>query len=256
MLDFRNRILIEKAARDAGFEIPVVVDDNETRFRSSLVGGELLIGVLPQGYRVDVQDPAVMHELTAHFVRQRAGYELSDGAIIAKDTLALQEIAERIFQLSMSLPSKPLDLFHAQTGRLPATTEVERLIIQRVGQNIFRDALDCYWVGRCAVTGITDRPLLRASHILAWSDCKTDQQRLDVYNGILLCAHLDAAFDAALMSFDESGRPLFSQRLSQEARHVLVGSVGDRQIALTDRHQVYLQFHRARFDNPAIKPVD
>jgi hypothetical protein len=77
-----------------------------------------------------------------------------------------------------------------------------------------------------------DRPLLRASHILGWSVCESDEQRLDVYNGILLCAHLDAAFDAALMSFDKNGGPLFSQRLSQEARHLLVESVGDRQSLL------------------------
>jgi hypothetical protein len=76
MLDLKNQILVEKAARDAGFEIPVIVDGNDARFRSSLVGGELLIGVSSQGYRVDVQDVAVKHELVVNFVPQRPGYKL------------------------------------------------------------------------------------------------------------------------------------------------------------------------------------
>jgi hypothetical protein len=32
-----------------------------------------------------------------------------------------------------------------QSGNLPRTTEAERLVIQRVGQDVFRDALMAYW---------------------------------------------------------------------------------------------------------------
>jgi hypothetical protein len=49
---------------------------------------------------------------------------------------------------------------------LPKGTEAERLIIQRVGQDIFRDRLMTYWQGRCRLAGITDPELLRASHII------------------------------------------------------------------------------------------
>ena len=130
---------------------------------------------------------------------------------------------------------------------MPTTTEVERLVIQRVGQDVFREALERYWLGKCAVTGVADRALLRASHILPWSQCESDNQRLDVFNGILLVAHLDAAFDAFLMSFDEKGLPLLSPRLSTEAAKFLDDSLKGQAIPFADRHQGYLQYHRMRF---------
>ena len=77
------------------------------------------------------------------------------------------------------------DRFHAKTVGLSRTTEAERSVIQRIGQNVFRDALMDYWGGRCPLTGISEPALLRASHIVPWSDCD-DAQRLDVHNGLLL----------------------------------------------------------------------
>jgi predicted restriction endonuclease len=119
--------------------------------------------------------------------------------------------------------------------------------VQRVGQDIFREALDKYWAGKCAVIGVPDRALLRASHIHPWSDCATDDERLDAYNGILLVADLDAAFDAALITFDEDGKVVFGDRLSAEGRTALVSRLAGRRVPFTERHQVYLQRHRARF---------
>ena len=81
---------------------------------------------------------------------------------------------------------------------LPGTTEAERLVVLRIGQNIFRASLMDYWQGRCPLTGISDRPLLRASHTVPWSECESDAERLDVHNGLLLSALWDAAFDRAL----------------------------------------------------------
>ncbi len=51
------------------------------------------------------------------------------------------------------------------------------MVIQRIGQDVFRDALMNYWGGRCPLTGITEHGLLRASHIVPWADCN-DAQRL------------------------------------------------------------------------------
>jgi predicted restriction endonuclease len=56
---------------------------------------------------------------------------------------------------------------------------------------------------------VRDSRLLRASHIKPWADCETDAELLDVYNGLLLAAHLDAAFDSSLISFNEKGQILF-----------------------------------------------
>jgi hypothetical protein len=103
---------------------------------------------------------------------------------------------------------------------LPQTTEAERLVVQRIGQDIFRTALMDYWGARCPITGITDPALLRASHIVPWAECD-DAQRLDVHTGLLLSAIWDAAFDTGLVSFANGGTVLASPELSPAARTVL-----------------------------------
>ena len=74
----------------------------------------------------------------------------------------------RVYELGVSLPDAPLEEFKAKTANLPRTTEAERLIVQRIGQDIFRDRLMDYWQGRCPLTGITDpaAPARLAHHSL------------------------------------------------------------------------------------------
>lgn len=74
-------------------------------------------------------------------------------------------------------------------------TATERLVKERVGQDIYRAALMNYWGGTCAVTGCSLKDALRASHAKPWKDCSTDAERLNVYNGFLLTSNLDALFD-------------------------------------------------------------
>jgi hypothetical protein len=76
-----------------------------------------------------------------------------------------------VYKLAASLPDAPLSRFIKETAILPQTTEAERLVVQRIGQSVFRDALIDYWTGCCPLTGITTRELLRASHIIPWSEC-------------------------------------------------------------------------------------
>jgi putative restriction endonuclease len=147
--------------------------------------------------------------------------------------------------LARALPIEPLRAFEAKTCNLPRATEAEKLVIQRVGQDVFREALLTYWDGRCAVTGIAHPRLLRASHIKPWSRCETDAERLDVYNGLLLAAHLDAAFDAGLISFNDKGEILFSSKFAKDDRDAL--GIHDR-LALRNvgsRHLENLSWHRS-----------
>lgn len=162
---------------------------------------------------------------------------------------ALYAVMPRIYQLGVSLPDGPLEEFRASVANLPQSTEAERLVIQRVGQDIFRDRLITYWRGRCPLTGITDPALLRASHIIAWKDCISDADRLDVHNGLLLSALWDAAFDRGLVTFDDVGLPKFSPRMSEMARAELRWHAP---ISLTDKHRARLSWHRAKtFDRNA-----
>ncbi|MDW9830298.1 HNH endonuclease [Sinorhizobium meliloti] len=150
----------------------------------------------------------------------------------------------RVYELAVSLPDAPFQEFIYRTKGLPKTTEAERAVLQRVGQNIFRERLMTYWQGCCPLTGITNKALLRASHIKPWKDCESDGERLDVHNGLLLSALWDAAFDSGLVSFDDAGKPLFSPSLGPHAKALLRWQ---RPIPLSEKHREKLAWHRAAF---------
>jgi len=162
------------------------------------------------------------------------------------DLPQLHRLLRRAFQLGCALPDQPLRQFEQRTASLPRTTEAERQVIQRVGQELFRAGLLEYWEGRCAVTGLAVPELLRASHIKPWADCATDAERLDIYNGLLLAPHLDAAFDRGLVTFDAAGVLVVADTLDTAAR-VLLGL--DRPLRLrtiTDPHRAHLVWHREK----------
>lgn len=160
----------------------------------------------------------------------------------AFDTLgALYSILPRLYQLAASLPDAPLNAFQTKVAGMPRTTEAERLIIQRIGQDVFRASLMDYWQRSCPLTGIIDPALLRASHIVPWAECDSDAERLNVHNGLLLSALWDAAFDRGLVTFDDRGEPHFSAALSEAARAELRWY---HPLPLTDEHRMRLARHR------------
>jgi predicted restriction endonuclease len=120
-----------------------------------------------------------------------------------------------------------------------------------VGQDIFRDALMEYWGAACAVLGVKEPALLRASHIKRWSECETDAERLDVYNGLLLSAHLDAAFDAFLISFSDEGAIILSDALTASDRASLGIHSSLRLTKVAPAHRPHLAWHRDRLRRPA-----
>lgn len=159
---------------------------------------------------------------------------------------ALHRLLRRAFQLSKALPNELLHTFERHTAALPRTTEAERLVVQRVGQNLFREGLLDLWEGQCAVTGLAIPELLRASHIKPWADCETDAERLDVYNGLLLAPHLDAAFDKGFITVQDDGAIVVGDNLHAGARVILGLDQPLRVHGLTDSHRAYLPWHRGR----------
>ncbi|MGB6114937.1 MAG: HNH endonuclease signature motif containing protein [Comamonas sp.] len=132
--------------------------------------------------------------------------------------------------------------------RLAAIAETERTaeVRQRIGQDVFREALFELWVGCCAVTGAKLPPaLLRASHAKPWADA-SDDERLDPFNGLLLAVHLDALFDAGLVAFSDDGAVLVSPDLSADTRHTFGLLPGMRLQSMSPGHLPYLQYHRRR----------
>lgn len=121
-------------------------------------------------------------------------------------------------------------------------TRRRALIDARLGQGKFRRQLLAKWDNACAVTGASVQEALRASHIKPWVR-STDQQRLDPNNGLPLVGTLDALFDRGLISFDNSGRMLISDRVKKNQRQIL-HLRGQLRLALNEKQVDFLAFHR------------
>lgn len=179
------------------------------------------------------------------------------GGRTVTDIPSLHRLLRRAFQLSKTLPDELLHSFEKQTKALPKTTEAERLVIQRVGQDLFRHGLLEYWEGRCAITGLAVPELLRASHIKSWADCSSDAERLDIWNGLLLAPHLDAAFDRGFITIAHDGAVIVAAALDASARAGLGLDAPLRVRALHDGHRAYLPWHRERvFRRPDLAAED
>ena len=168
------------------------------------------------------------------------------GALSVGDIAALHCLLRRAFQLSRTLPDALFRVFVDATASLPRTTEAERLVVRRIGQDVFRRGLFEYWDGRCPMTGLDVPELLRASHIKPWADCATDAERLDVFNGLLLAPHLDAAFDAGFITISAGGTVRVSDAFPPGARSSLGLDRRLRVHGLHRGHERYLPWHRSR----------
>jgi hypothetical protein len=122
-------------------------------------------------------------------------------------------------------------------------TEKEAIIKSRIGQGRFREDLDNLWNSSCAITGVTVRSLLRASHIKPWAS-SDNRERLDPFNGLLLCAQYYAAFDDGLISFDSTGAIIQSPLIDPEEwdrahidRSVKLRSVNSKQAKYLEHHR-------------------
>jgi HNH endonuclease len=243
---FVVRTEAQKAAWDNGFRLERKVERGGwLRYGSTTAPSEIWVaGMSPHGpWLLSIDHPGVAAELATLLPSPLPGPGL---ATFVFDTLtALHSALDRVYKLGVSLPDAPLARFLARTAGLPQTTEVERLVVQRIGQDIFRAALLDYWETRCPITGITDPALLRASHIVPWAECD-DALRLDVHNGLLLSALWDAAFDTGLVSFTDDGTVLASPELTAAARTALGIERAPRLPNLRAPHRVNLTAHRTR----------
>jgi putative restriction endonuclease len=237
---------LEKVAHDTGFDQTLPRDGNWLSFASTQAplrlwlttfGESLFIAAFSQLHvarSLDQYGTPLVSPLPAEAVAGRS----------VVDIASLYRLARRALQLSKTLPNELLHVFQAQTVALPISTEVERLVVQRVGQTIFRNGLVEYWEGRCAITGLTVTELLRASHIKPWADCQTDAERLDVFNGLLLAPHMDALFDKGFITVSEDGTVVVSGEIEERQRRLLGLDCSLRVRVLHEGHCAYLSWHR------------
>lgn len=239
---------LEKVAVDNGFDLELPREDTWLHFASSQAPLQLWLSTFGEAiFVVGFSQLNVARALVDHGVAMSA--PLPPGAVAGRtvtDIPELHRLVRRAFQLSRTLPDELLHAFENLTATLPRATEIERLVVQRVGQDIYRAGLLEYWEGRCAVTGLDIPELLRASHIKPWARCATDAERLDVFNGILLSPNLDAAFDRGLVTFADDGAIAISDELDEHAIAALGLDPAMKIRAISAGHRNYLQWHRER----------
>jgi hypothetical protein len=242
---FVVRTEAQKAAADNGYRIQRGIESGWLHYGSTTAPGSIWIAAASGHgpWLLSLDHSGVAVEIGALPASPFPGPGLA--TFLFTSTKELHVALDRVYKLAMSLPEAPLDRFKTKTANLPRTTEAERWVIQRIGQEVFRDALMAYWSGRCPLTGIIEPALLRASHIVPWADC-TDAQRLDVHNGLLLSALWDAAFDRGLISFADDGTVLASPKLSEAARKALGIATARPLAGLRDAHRANLAIHRDR----------
>ncbi len=110
--------------------------------------------------------------------------------------------------------------FHAPDSRqneIPETPEPEekryafRMVKQRIHQGQFRESILAVYKGRCALSGISERRLLDAAHIIPDTDPELGQPVIS--NGLLLSKIHHAAFDGHLIGIDPDYGLHVSKRL-------------------------------------------
>lgn len=244
-----QKAIIEKTGHDFGFEYLVTETDTEVTLGSARYGIHAAISLLDGIYKVAFQNAK------ANFIAElnRDVKDKSNDQFNAHSESQLALLLQRASQLANSLPNQAVNNYEAELktalALMPPSakgTEIERMVRQRIGQDAYRKAMLDYWGNSCAVTGLEMPDVLRASHAKPWSECETDAERLDVFNGFLLTANLDALFDRFLISFDEAGRIIISDSIS-DTQKSLLNIHQDMQLRwISNEHKSYLIFHRTK----------
>jgi len=140
-----------------------------------------------------------------------------------------------------------IEQFKKSSASLQETTR-ETIVQSRIGQGQFRLSLIAYWQG-CSVTGCSQIEILKASHIKPWRD-STNDERLNIYNGLLLLPNLDACFDIGLISFDDEGKILVSSQLNDTILAQLGINRKMKLLKIEQQHKAFLDYHKQNMFRP------
>ena len=173
------------------------------------------------------------------FFFKRSGVELG----ISKKELGNLDSHNSSYLQTESIVQEPARLYDYLK---PSETERSGLVNSRVGQGAYRKSILHRWEYKCAVSNFSDIRILIASHIVPWKDA-TDEQRLDVGNGILLSPTYDALFDRHLITFTQSGKICLSDSIELNAFNK-IGVSGSESLKIMSSGMInYLEKHQNEF---------
>ena len=84
--------------------------------------------------------------------------------------------------------------------------------------------------------------LLRATYSKPWKD-GTDVERVDPYNGVLLCCNHHALYENGLIAFDGQGRLHIAARIPEED-YEKYSIRAKMKIARTEQNKPYFKWHK------------
>ena len=162
-----------------------------------------------------------------------------------------KEIWEEFSENFESLADESEPILQPELATPTGSTETKGVVKQRRHQSFFRKAVLGSYNHRCCISGLPIPSLLRASHIIPWSESK--EHRLNPRNGLCLAGTYDLAFDQFLISFNENLKLIISQELKEtkpndELNRVFLKIEGNA-LTLPEKHlpdPLCLSWHRER----------
>jgi len=121
-------------------------------------------------------------------------------------------------------------------------TDAEAKVKIRKGQQKYKEALAPLWNHQCALCGIDLPAMLRASHSKPWKD-STNEERLDAFNGLLLCCNHDALYDKGYIAFDGTGKIHISERIDK-LDYVKYGIHPKMRVNRYEENKKYFKWHK------------
>lgn len=153
---------------------------------------------------------------------------------------SLEALRTKYLNKNSSAIFQEIEQFKASFEILKETTR-ESIVQSRIGQGQFRVSLIQYWQG-CSVTSCQKIEILKASHIKPWHS-SSNEERLDVFNGLLLLPNLDACFDSGLIGFADNGKIIISSELDESTLLQLGINTDLKLLRVDQRHKKFLRFH-------------
>lgn len=133
--------------------------------------------------------------------------------------------------------------------------EVYRKIKSRgYSQIVFRKALLVAYKSKCAFCNTSLNSILQAAHIIPWNSAN-DKQKLDVRNGLLLCANHHCLFDYGILFVDELFRIQINKkvRLKTESDKIIVSTLSNTLLQLPKDSTLYPSIEYLKYRNKTLK---
>jgi len=156
----------------------------------------------------------------------------------------MDDMHEPLQRVSETPSEYRLDIEKIKQSDETSETQRVQLVQARIGQGFFRaQVLLRHPV--CRMTGVSDKRLLRASHIKPWRE-SSNFERLDGANGIMLSPHVDALFDLGLMSFEDDGQALIRNDVPRDVLERWALPRSNHSAPFEKEQCAYLAEHRKR----------